>query len=101
VAGTEHGTLYISPCDDTIGGRDDPLTLMERYLMVQAEGKGKPPRKVELAWGMHAMVLWNLVVQADIPNGTQGTVEDILLDPGEPSVPVGTCIHHLQYPLAE
>jgi hypothetical protein len=40
------------------------------------------------------------VVQANIVNGTQGTVEDILLDPREPAVPAGMRIHHLQYPPA-
>lgn len=39
--------------------------------------------RIEIAIGMKMMVLLNLSTEADIANGTTGTIEDILLDPRE------------------
>ncbi len=36
--------------------------------------------KVEIAVGMHAMVLMNIATEADIANGTRGTIDSIVLD---------------------
>ena len=38
---------------------------------------------VELAIGMKAMVIINIATEADLANGTRGTVTDIVLDPRE------------------
>ncbi len=36
--------------------------------------------KVEIAVGMHAMVLMNIATEADVANGTHGTIDSIVLD---------------------
>jgi hypothetical protein len=66
------------------------------------ENKERLPRSVNIAEGMRAMLTWNLVVSADLANGTQGTVEKIYLDPRENVEHTGTgqSIVYLQYPPA-
>ena len=56
-------------------------------------------RRVELSVGMKAMVVLNIVTEADVANGTCGTVHGIALDPREGCVSPDEegCIH-LQYP---
>jgi hypothetical protein len=51
---------------------------------------------------MCAMLAWNLIMSADLANGTQGTVEKIFLDPREntTSHTSDQNIVHLQYPPA-
>ncbi|KAJ3925226.1 MAG: hypothetical protein NXY57DRAFT_855405, partial [Lentinula lateritia] len=39
---------------------------------------------VEIAVGMKAMILANIATEADLANGTRGTVMDIILDDREP-----------------
>ena len=55
--------------------------------------------RVELAVGMKAMVVLNIATEADLANGTRGTVEGFVLDPREQRTPPderGTI--HLKYP---
>lgn len=42
---------------------------------------GKLTDRVEIAIGMKIMVVLNVATEADIANGTQGTITDIILDP--------------------
>ena len=44
---------------------------------------GKLPDLVQMAVSMKAMVLLNLATEADIANGTQGEIQDIILDERE------------------
>jgi hypothetical protein len=39
--------------------------------------------RVELAVGMKAMVVLNIAMEADLANGTRGTVQGLVLDPRE------------------
>lgn len=56
-------------------------------------------RRVELSVGMRAMVVLNIATEADIANGTRGTVHGIVLDPREPQVsPEEDGSVHLHFP---
>ena len=55
--------------------------------------------RVELAVGMKAMVVLNIATEADVANGTRGTVEGLVLDPREEHTPPDKDGRiHLQYP---
>jgi hypothetical protein len=41
------------------------------------------PHKIEIVKGMKAMVLMNISTECELANGTQGVIEDIILDPRE------------------
>ena len=49
-------------------------------------GSSKLKETLEVAIGMRVMILINLSTQAEVANGTRGTVEDIVLDPREPEI---------------
>ena len=51
---------------------------------------GKLPDRIELAIGMKAMILFNLSTDAEIVNGTRGTIRDIILDPREEALDLST-----------
>jgi hypothetical protein len=56
-------------------------------------------RRVEISVGMKAMVVLNIATEAEVANGTRGTVEGIVLDPREADVRVeGDDSVHLRYP---
>lgn len=56
-------------------------------------------RQVELSVGMKAMVVLNIATEADVANGTRGTVHGIILDPREGCVsPAEDGCIHLRYP---
>ncbi|KAF8804167.1 hypothetical protein BYT27DRAFT_7214241 [Phlegmacium glaucopus] len=56
-------------------------------------------RRVELAVGMKVMVVLNIATEAEIANGTRGTVNGIVLDPREDdTMPDKEGNIHLQYP---
>ena len=66
--------------------------------MKEKSTKGLQDR-IEMAIGMKAMVVMNLATEADVANGTTGTIEEILLDPREPStVPDAEGRVQLMYP---
>ncbi|KAF8817657.1 hypothetical protein BYT27DRAFT_7074195 [Phlegmacium glaucopus] len=56
-------------------------------------------RRVELAVGMKAMVVLNIATDAEVANGTRGSVEGFALDPreGHTTPDEDGCVH-LQYP---
>ena len=62
---------------------------------------GRLPDHVQLTIGMKAMVTWNIATQADLANGTQGEITDIILDPRErPHKPYDEGKVRLTYPPA-
>src|SRR6266542_73479 len=62
---------------------------------------GKLPATIHMAIGMKAMVLLNVATEADIANGTQGEIQDIILDEREEmSAPDEEGIIQLKYPPA-
>ncbi|SJL03171.1 uncharacterized protein ARMOST_06517 [Armillaria ostoyae] len=78
---------------------------MEEQVMVTGmtmKQSGRLAEKVEIAIGMKAMVLMNIATEADITNGTRGTIEDIILDSREDDMPndSATVEVELKYPPA-
>ncbi|KAF8527302.1 hypothetical protein JB92DRAFT_2640926, partial [Gautieria morchelliformis] len=71
--------IFVSPAEDTVGMENNELSLPQKLLVAASEGKERLARKIKVAEGMRAMLTWNLVVSADLANGTQGTVEKIFL----------------------
>jgi hypothetical protein len=60
----------------------------------------KSENKVEMAVGMKAMVLLNLTPNANLVNGTRGTIIDIILDPRETTTDDGSDTVFLEHPPA-
>ncbi|KAF8521155.1 hypothetical protein JB92DRAFT_2827946 [Gautieria morchelliformis] len=75
--------MFVSRAEDTVGAEEEELSAQQKLLVAASEGKDRLERSVCIAEGMRAMLTWNLVVSADLANGTQGTVEKIFLDPRE------------------
>jgi hypothetical protein len=94
--------LFVSPAEDTIGPGCEEPSQQQRLLVAVTENKEWLAQSVKVAEGMCVMLTWNLVVSADLANGTQGTVEKIYLDPQENVERCGTgeSIVYLQYPPA-
>jgi hypothetical protein len=64
--------------------------MLEHHLAASVDPKTAGlPYYVEITRGMRVIVTWNLTVQADLAKGVQGMIEEILLNPCEPSVPCG------------
>lgn len=76
---------YIVPAEDTEREQDTEPSLAARLATAGLKEKstGKLHDVIEVAVGMKAMVLVNIAVEAEVANGTRGTVEQILLDPRE------------------
>ncbi|KAJ2913508.1 hypothetical protein MD484_g6899, partial [Candolleomyces efflorescens] len=51
---------------------------------LKGKEKGKLEDEIEIARGMKVMVVANISTEADMANGTRGTIEDIWVDPDEP-----------------
>ncbi|KAJ3806137.1 hypothetical protein F5876DRAFT_19146, partial [Lentinula aff. lateritia] len=76
-----HATrLYSCPAEDTIGGI--PLSNEQLLCIARLDSKrtGNLEHQVEIAVGMRAMILANIATEADLANGTRGTVTGIVLD---------------------
>jgi PIF1-like helicase len=91
---------YVVYADDNIEKR--PLTLKERLAVanLSLEDTNHLPHKVEIAIGMKAMVLSNISTDADLANGSRGTIVDIVLDPREIVERTGSAVTHLKFPPA-
>jgi PIF1-like helicase len=92
---------YIISAEDTI--KDTGLTPDKRTMLEIASLKDETTRnlkrRVELAVGMRAMVILNIATEADLANGTRGTVQGFVLDPREErAVPDEKGHVHLRYP---
>ncbi|KAF8873818.1 hypothetical protein BD779DRAFT_1390921, partial [Infundibulicybe gibba] len=76
---------YCSTAEDTIRSTGDPINNYIKKTIVGLSGgkTGKLNERVELAVGMRAMVILNIATEADLANGTRGTVVRIFLDPRE------------------
>jgi hypothetical protein len=77
---------YIIPAEDFLKNGETIPDQVRLEIAALGEKKTKRLReRVEVAVGMKMMVLLNLSTEADIANGTTGTIEDIMLDPREDS----------------
>lgn len=83
---------YIVPSEDYINGSGQSLSNDLRYTIagMKRSTTGKLPDRIELAIGMKAMILFNLSTDAEIANGTRGTIRDIILDPREEALDLST-----------
>ncbi|KAF7977003.1 hypothetical protein HWV62_4934 [Athelia sp. TMB] len=97
-------TLYDAPAEDTVGNESKPCDLWQQEAVSKLREKfaGGVPHRLELAVGMKAMVTFNTATEADLANGSRGTVEGITLDPREPSLARNekTGVVKLKYPPA-
>ncbi|KAJ3568696.1 hypothetical protein NP233_g5549 [Leucocoprinus birnbaumii] len=84
--------IFVSSAHDMIentGGTTSEPSMFHRVLLAGStiQDTQRMAERVELAVGMKAMVIVNIATEADLANGTRGTVEEIILDPREPPTP--------------
>ena len=78
--------LYICQAEDVVGKERRQPTLEEMTIVASLDPEDDLRRlhtRIEVAIGMRAMVTMNISTEADLANGTWGTVTDIFLDPRE------------------
>ncbi|KAF7973278.1 hypothetical protein HWV62_15643 [Athelia sp. TMB] len=96
--------LYEVPAEDRAGNPPRQCDLWEREAISKSkqDKTGRLAHRVEIAIGMKAMVTFNTATEADLANGSRGTIEEIKLDPREPSTSSGEQDGHvrLKYPPA-
>ncbi|KAJ3879105.1 hypothetical protein F5051DRAFT_427618, partial [Lentinula edodes] len=68
----------------TIAGESLTPAQLLRLAKLDTKRTGNLSHRVEIAVGMKAMVLANISTEADLANGTRGTVTHIILDEREP-----------------
>ena len=92
---------YIISAEDTLkDSGESPDTKMKVAIAGLRDDMTKNLKmRVELAVGMKAMVVLNIATEADVANGTRGTVEGFFLDPRERHTrPDDEGNIHLKYP---
>jgi hypothetical protein len=79
---------YIISAEDTLveSGETPDLKTRLAVASLKDDATKNLKRRVELSVGMKAMVVLNIATEADLANGTRGTVRGIALDPREPRV---------------
>ena len=99
-----HHRLYISPAEDTIGGRpvnnEEKIAILSRTKGSKTQtDRGGLAKETELAIGASVMVTLNILTDLDVVNGVRGTIEGIVLDEREKVFATkNTHTVHLQYP---
>lgn len=92
---------YIVSSEDTIAGTGEVPDLKTRLAVASLKDNVTKnlKRQIELSVNMKAMVVLNIATEADVANGTRGTVHGFQLDPREVSAPPDEegCIR-IQYP---
>lgn len=76
---------YEVKAEDTDNQTGEPITMRARMSMAihNVEKTNKLKETIHIAEGMKAMVLINIATEADVSNGTRGTIEEIILDARE------------------
>lgn len=98
---TSGNRKYIISAEDTIkdSGHTPDQTTRLAIAGLKDEATKNLRMRVELAVGMKAMVVLNIATEADVANGTRGTVEGFVLDPREGQTTSDDEGHiHLRYP---
>jgi hypothetical protein len=92
---------YVCTAEVTKGHNHNELTLNERVeaARLSTDKTGRLPGQTEITIGMKALVKWNLATEADLANGTRGTIMEIVLNPHEEGGAIDG-IKVLKYPLA-
>jgi hypothetical protein len=77
--------LYIFDAEDTVGNERVPTHMEQKAILatLKLDDTRKLPFRVEVAIGMEVMVTLNIATEADLANGSRGTVKNIVLDPRE------------------
>jgi len=77
--------MYICGAEDTDGANDSELPTEVRFEIARLVERqtGNLQDRTTVSIGMKAMVVINVATEADIANGTRGTIHDIILDPRE------------------
>ena len=72
---------YVCTTEDTKGHDHNELTLTERVetARLSTDKTGRLPGQMEITIEMKALVMWNLAIEADLTNGTCGTITQIVL----------------------
>ena len=94
---------YVIPAEDTLAKMGEIPDLRTRLAVVclKDDATKNLKRQVKLSVGMKAMVVLNIVTEADVANRTCGTVHGIVLDPRESCIsPENDRCIHLHYPPA-
>ena len=93
---------YILYAHDKCASKNQPLTRQQRLTIahLKLEQTNRLPNKVEFAIGMKVMVLENIAPDADLANGSQGIISDIILDFRESAEQTEDHTIRLQYPPA-
>ena len=92
---------YVISAEDTVKETGNTPDKRTRHAIagLRDEATRNIKMRVELAVGMKAMVVLNIATEADLANGTRGTVEGFILDPREEhTAPDEKGIIHLKYP---
>jgi len=60
-----------------------PTTMDQKVIIagMKLDRTGKIAQRIEFAIGMQVIVTLNVATEADLANGSQDTIEDIILDP--------------------
>ena len=94
---------YIVDAEDYLANSGETLNNKTRKAVASLSDDATKPLKheVEIAIGMKAMVVLNISIEADVANGTRGTVTGITLDPRERNIQPKRDGHvHLRFPPA-
>jgi len=77
--------MYICNAEDTDRRTEGELTAEVKFEIAKLKEKqtGNLRDRTTIAIGMKAMVVMNVATEADIANGTRGTIHDVILDPRE------------------
>ena len=92
---------YVVSAEDTLKETGETPDTKTRHVIagMKDEATKNLKMRVELAVGMKAMVVLNIATEADLANGTRGTVQGIVLDPREERTPPDEKGNiHLKYP---
>lgn len=75
--------IYILPAEDVYVNSRQPILMSNKMLTVGMTLKqtAKTAERVELLIGMKAMVIINIVTEADLANGTRGRITYVHFDP--------------------
>ena len=95
---------YVVSSEDYVNGTSEELSNDVRHCVagMKEQDTRKLSDRIEIAIGMRA-ILFNLSTEAEIANGTRGTIRDIVLDPREEVPHIDedeVCTIRLKYPPA-
>jgi len=96
---------YVVSSEDYVNGTNKERSNNVRHCVagMKEQDTRKLSDRIEIAIGMRAMILFNLSTEAEIANGTRGTIRDIVLDPREEVPHIDkdkVCTIRLKYPPA-